>query len=96
MSEKAFTKLMRGLEEAKAYMEGEREGYKVTVPPASGLSNRGTGKTKSLEGEQAQMKTAWDSYLDQQLADPILRKAFEKETKVLNSRLSPRKGKAIL
>ncbi len=40
MSEKAFTKLMRGLEEAKAYMEGEREGYKVTVPPASGLSNR--------------------------------------------------------
>lgn len=33
MSEKAFSKVMRGLEEAKAYMEGEREGYKVTVPP---------------------------------------------------------------
>jgi putative transcriptional regulator len=34
MSEKAFSKLMRGLEEAKAYMEGEREDYKVTVPPS--------------------------------------------------------------
>lgn len=34
MSEKAFSKIMRGLEEAKAYMEGEREGYKVTVPPS--------------------------------------------------------------
>ena len=32
MSEKAFGKILRGLEEAKAYMEGEREGYKVTVP----------------------------------------------------------------
>lgn len=33
MSVKTFDKLMRGLEEAKAYMDGEREGYKVTVPP---------------------------------------------------------------
>ena len=29
------------------------------------------------------MKTAWDSYLDQQLADPTVRQAFEEETKVL-------------
>lgn len=34
MSGKAFSKIMRGLEETKAYMEGEREGYKVTVPPS--------------------------------------------------------------
>ena len=34
MSEKAFSKMMRGLKEAKAFMEGEREGYKVTVPPS--------------------------------------------------------------
>ncbi len=93
MSEKAFSKLMRGLEEAKAYMEGEREGYKVTVPLASGLSNRGTGKTENPRKEQSQMKTAWDSYLDQQFADPTLRKGFEEETKVLNSRLSLRKRK---
>ena len=33
MSEKAFSKIMRGLNEAKSYVEGEREGYKVTVPP---------------------------------------------------------------
>ncbi len=34
MSDKAFSKIMRGLEEAKAYVEGEREGFKVTVPPS--------------------------------------------------------------
>ncbi len=39
MSEKAFTKIMRGLEEAKAYMEGEREGYKATVPPSVGVKS---------------------------------------------------------
>ena len=33
MSEKALSKIMQGLEEAKAYMEGERQGFKVTVPP---------------------------------------------------------------
>ena len=33
MSITAFEKLMRGLHETKAYMEGERVGYKVTVPP---------------------------------------------------------------
>ena len=33
MSGKALSKVMRGLEETKAYMEGDREGYKVTVPP---------------------------------------------------------------
>ena len=31
MSESAFQKVKRGLEEAKAYMEGEREGYQVTA-----------------------------------------------------------------
>jgi hypothetical protein len=34
------------------------------------------------------MKTAWDSYLDQQLADPTVRQAFEEETKVLDTRSS--------
>ena len=29
------------------------------------------------------MKTEWDSYLDQQLANPAVRQAFEEETKVL-------------
>jgi len=33
MSGKAFSKVMRGLEEVKGYLEGEREGYRVTVPP---------------------------------------------------------------
>ncbi len=33
MSEKAFSKVMRGLKETQAYVEGERQGYKVTVPP---------------------------------------------------------------
>jgi DNA-binding XRE family transcriptional regulator len=30
------------------------------------------------------MKTEWDSYLDQQLANPTVRQAFEEETKVLS------------
>jgi transcriptional regulator with XRE-family HTH domain len=30
------------------------------------------------------MKTEWDSYLEQQLADPVVRHAFEEETKVLS------------
>jgi HTH-type transcriptional regulator/antitoxin HipB len=30
------------------------------------------------------MKTAWDSYLDQQLANPSVRQSFEEETKVLS------------
>jgi putative transcriptional regulator len=34
MSQKAFSKIMRGLEEAQAYLHGERQGYKVTVPPS--------------------------------------------------------------
>ena len=30
------------------------------------------------------MKTEWDSYLDQQLANPTVRQAYEEETKVLS------------
>jgi DNA-binding XRE family transcriptional regulator len=30
------------------------------------------------------MKTAWDSYLDQQLANPTVRQAFEEESQVLS------------
>lgn len=33
MSEKTMERLVRGLDEVRAYMEGDREGYKVTVPP---------------------------------------------------------------
>jgi DNA-binding XRE family transcriptional regulator len=36
------------------------------------------------KGEKAQMKTAWDDYLDQQLTDPSVRQAYEEETKVLS------------
>ena len=34
MSERTLKKLMTGLEDVKAYMNGEREDYKVTVPPS--------------------------------------------------------------
>ena len=30
------------------------------------------------------MKTAWDTYLDQQLTNPSIRQAYEEETKVLS------------
>jgi hypothetical protein len=32
---------------------------------------------------KTQMKSAWDNYLDKQLADPTVRQAFEEETNVL-------------
>ena len=32
MSARALEKFLRGMEEAKAFVEGDREGYKVTVP----------------------------------------------------------------
>ena len=44
MSEEAFSKVMRGLGEAKAYIEGEREGYEVTFP-ACGVVAPGVDKT---------------------------------------------------
>jgi DNA-binding XRE family transcriptional regulator len=30
------------------------------------------------------MKTAWDSYLDQQLTDPVVHQAYTEETKLLS------------
>jgi hypothetical protein len=94
MSKKLFNTIMQGMEEARAYMEGARDGYTVTESPSinakgdfrvqAGGKNRTEGRTTNTgKGEQAQMKTAWDSYLDQQLADPAVRQAFEEETKVL-------------
>jgi hypothetical protein len=94
MSKQFFDTMMRGMEEAKAYMEGARDGYTVTDSPSTnakgdfrvqaGGKNRTEDRTTNTgKGEQAQMKTAWDNYLDQQLADPIVRQAFEEETKVL-------------
>jgi hypothetical protein len=41
------------------------------------------------------MKTAWDSYLDQQLADPTVRQAFEEETKVLDTGLQFRRSEEV-
>jgi DNA-binding XRE family transcriptional regulator len=43
------------------------------------------------------MKTEWDNYLDQQLASPAVRQAYEEETKVLSigmqlAKLRKRKG----
>ncbi len=37
-----------------------------------------------VHNEQAQMKTVWDSYLDQQLADPTVRQAFKEEAEILD------------
>ena len=38
------------------------------------------------------MKTEWDSYLDQQLANPTVRQAYEEETKVLLHRHGTRQA----
>ena len=60
MSEKAFSKVMRGLHEAKAYVEGEREGYKVTVPPSVDVK----GIRKSLNMTQAAFSDSFGFSLD--------------------------------
>ena len=44
------------------------------------------------------MKTEWDNYLDQQLANPVVRQAYEEETKVLSIGIElarPRKRKGM-
>jgi len=52
MSEKAFGKIRRGLEEAKTCMEGEREGYKFTVPPSlNGKSNPAKNANKARQAK---------------------------------------------
>ena len=54
MSESAFQKMKRGLEEAKAYMEGEREGYQVTGP--SGATPWANLKHKASPEKRAKLK----------------------------------------
>ncbi len=60
MSEKAFVKVMRGLQEANAYMEGERQGYKVTVPPFVDVK----GIRKGLNMTQAAFSDSFGFSLD--------------------------------
>lgn len=60
MSEKALSKIMRGLEEAEAYMEGEREGYKVTVPPSVDVKSI----RKGLKMTQARFSDSFGFSLD--------------------------------
>lgn len=107
MSKKFFDTILQGTEEARAYMEGARDGYRVTELPSmkmrkgdfrvqAGGENRTEDRTTNTGiGEQAQMKTAWDSYLDQQLADPTVRQAFEEETKVLGTGFQFRRSEEV-
>ena len=50
MSGKAFSKIMRGLEEAKAYVEGEREGYRESVAGKSPCLRSETWGTRIYAG----------------------------------------------
>ncbi len=54
MSKSAFQKIRRGLGEAKAYMEGEREGYQVTAP--SGDTPWANLKHKASPEKRKQLK----------------------------------------
>jgi len=53
MSEKAFAKIMHGLSEVKNYIDGEREGYKVTVPSEVDVKSirKGLNMTQSTFSE---------------------------------------------
>ena len=54
MSSSAFQKISRGLEEAKAYLEGRRERYRVTVP--SGIPHWTDLKHKALPEKREELK----------------------------------------
>ncbi len=60
MSEKAFNKIMRGLKEAQAYIEGERAGYKVTVPSTVDVKSI----RKGLKMTQAKFSDSFGFSLD--------------------------------
>jgi putative transcriptional regulator len=60
MSEKAFSKVMRGLTETQAYMDGERQGYKVTVPPSVDVKSI----RKGLKMTQAKFSDSFGFSLD--------------------------------
>ena len=60
MSDATLKKLMRGLEEAKAYMEGEREGFQVTVPPTVDVRSI----RKGLHMTQAKFSSSFGFSLD--------------------------------
>ena len=60
MSEKSFSKIMQGLEETKAFMEGQRDGYKVTVPPSVDVKSI----RKALKMTQAAFSDSFGFSLD--------------------------------
>jgi putative transcriptional regulator len=60
MSGKVFSKIVRGLEEASAYVEGERQGYKVTVPPTIDVKSI----RKNLKMTQAVFSNSFGFSLD--------------------------------
>lgn len=49
MSKEVLSKLLRGLDEAGAYLDGEREGFRVTVPDAVDVKSirKGLGMTQA-------------------------------------------------
>ena len=49
MSRKTFEKISRGLDEAKAYMEAKRAGYKLTVQPTLQVKNLQRNPSAVLE-----------------------------------------------
>jgi putative transcriptional regulator len=60
MSKQAFDKIMRGLVEAKAYMDGKGEGYRVTVPSSIDVK----GIRKGLHMTQAAFSDNFGFSLD--------------------------------
>ena len=55
MSEKLFNTIMRGMEEARAYMEGARDGYRVTESPFINPENWGKIRAAMPPESQARM-----------------------------------------
>jgi hypothetical protein len=63
MSKQFFNTVMRGMEEARAYMEGARDGYRVTESPSTNAKSWAKLREAISPEIQARMDGRWKEAL---------------------------------
>jgi hypothetical protein len=71
MSKQFFNTIMRGMEEARAYMEGARDGYRVTVSPSMNAKNWAKIREALPPETQARMDDRLKEVLGTELLDNV-------------------------
>ena len=77
-----FTKDTGSVEESDKRVGRERAGYETRSAAWQTVTK--IRETETSQGSEKEMKTAWDSYVKQELKKPEVRRAYEEETKVLS------------